>query len=56
MTILEEFEKIKKDTDKLKRMIDDNEHEKTHSNCCDAKIIMGICASCKEHTVSQSEE
>ena len=58
MTILSEFKKIKEDTGKLSKVIKnyESEYDKNHSNCCDAKIVMGICMACKEHTVSQQEE
>lgn len=59
MGILKEFEKIKKETDKLQAMLEDGEEEyaKTHSNCCDAQIdkLNGSCAECLEHCVSQYE-
>ena len=41
-------------TDKEKERI--NYYARTHSNCCDSLILNGICMSCKEPTISQSEE
>ncbi len=49
---------IREHKDKLQEMLDDgvDEYERTHSICCDAKIMMGICMECKEHTGSQAQE
>lgn len=56
-TITEEFSEIKKGTDKLQEMVEygPDEYAKSHSNCCDSRIMNGICLSCKEHTISQWE-
>jgi len=57
MGVLQSFEELKKETDKLQEMVEQgpDEYAKGHSNCCDAKMMMGICLSCKEHCVSQWE-
>lgn len=56
-TIMEEFSEIKTATDKLQDMMEmgQDEYAKTHSNCCDARMLNGICLTCKEPTVSQKD-
>jgi hypothetical protein len=32
------------------------DHMRTHSNCCDALLVNGICSDCREHAVNQFDE
>lgn len=50
-------QQIKNSEDKGIQMAEQGEDEyaKTHSNCCDSRMLNGICLSCKEHTISQKD-
>lgn len=55
MGILQDWETIKQETNKLQNMLNDKEIEHLNdatssifSNCCGALIIMGKCSDCKE--------
>ena len=34
--------------------VSEREYKRTHSNCCDADILVGdVCGKCKEHCANQ---
>lgn len=40
----------------LEDMNDEEEYSRSHSNCCDALLINGICMRCKEHAGPQTND